>query len=141
MNIDYKNKYLKYKKKYLSLKDLKGNGENEKFFVKANVPGILYKILVKEGDEIEAGQKIFMIESMKMTNTFTADSSGILEKILVNEGDNVSLDQDIMIIKKQKVKKHRDKNFAIVSDQNTQKTITDKIIKKSKSYKINEISD
>ena len=27
MNIDYKNKYLKYKKKYLSLKDLKGNGE------------------------------------------------------------------------------------------------------------------
>ena len=62
MNIDYRNKYLKYKKKYLSLKDLKGNGENEKFVVKANVPGILYKILVKEGDEIEAGQKLFMIE-------------------------------------------------------------------------------
>ena len=141
MNIDYRNKYLKYKKKYLSLKDLKGNGENDKLVVKANVSGALDKFFVKEGDKIEAGQKLFTIFSMKIEIIFTAESSGILEKILVNEGDNVSLDQDIMIIKKQKVKKHRDKNFAIVSDYNTQKTITDKIIKKSKSYKINEISD
>jgi biotin carboxyl carrier protein len=63
--------------------------------VKAPLPGNIFKILVKEGDEIKKGDNIMIMEAMKMENNVLAEKEGTVKSIKVNEGDSV-LQNDIL---------------------------------------------
>lgn len=62
----------------------------------AIMPGVVVSILVKEGDKITKGQKIIVLEAMKMQNTIVAPLAGVISKILVKEGDQVK-DGDLLV--------------------------------------------
>lgn len=55
----------------------------------ANIPGNVYKILIKQGDKVEAGQPIAVLEAMKMETNVLAPLAGTVAKIHVKEGQRV----------------------------------------------------
>jgi pyruvate carboxylase subunit B len=57
--------------------------------VSAYMPGRVVEILVAEGDEVEAGQGILVLEAMKMENEIQSERAGTVSKILVEPGQPV----------------------------------------------------
>jgi acetyl-CoA carboxylase biotin carboxyl carrier protein len=53
---------------------------------------------VEEGDAVEAGQTLCILEMMKMMNELTADVSGVLRQILVEDGETVQYGQPLFAI-------------------------------------------
>jgi len=64
--------------------------------IKAPLPGNIFKILVKEGDEVQKGDKIMIMEAMKMENNVLAEKEGTVKSIKVSEGDSV-LQNDVLV--------------------------------------------
>lgn len=64
--------------------------------VKSNMAGTVWKILVKVGDKVEAGQDVLILESMKMEIPITAERTGTVRNIKVGEGDFVN-DGDLVV--------------------------------------------
>ncbi|MEW5807471.1 MAG: biotin/lipoyl-containing protein [Acidobacteriota bacterium] len=64
--------------------------------VQAPMPGKVIKILFKEGDFIQTGQTVAIIEAMKMENNIIAHRDAIIKKIMVNVGDQVNLADPIL---------------------------------------------
>ncbi len=54
------------------------------------MPGLILKILVKEGDAVEKGDDILVLEAMKMENLLQAPSSGIIKSIKCEVGNSVN---------------------------------------------------
>ena len=71
-----------------------GNGTE----VPAAVNGAVWKILVKEGDMVEADQQIMILEAMKMEIDINAPVAGKITKILVNNTQSVEEGQTLAII-------------------------------------------
>ncbi|MEM7645466.1 MAG: acetyl-CoA carboxylase biotin carboxyl carrier protein subunit [Pseudomonadota bacterium] len=57
--------------------------------VSSGMPGKIIKILVSEGDEVQEGTPLLIMEAMKMENEMKASSAAKIKKILVGPGDNV----------------------------------------------------
>jgi biotin carboxyl carrier protein len=55
----------------------------------APLPGLMLKILVKEGDSVAEGQTVAIMEAMKMENEIEAPFSGVVARIAVSPGENV----------------------------------------------------
>ena len=53
------------------------------------LPGVIIEVSVKEGQTVKAGQKVAVLEAMKMENEIQASSDGTVTAILVNKGDSV----------------------------------------------------
>ncbi len=66
--------------------------------IKAPMPGKVVKILVKEGDEVEAGTGLIVIEAMKMENELKATANGTVKEINAEEGNTVNAGDSIIII-------------------------------------------
>ncbi len=66
--------------------------------VKAPMAGKILKIRVKPGDKVRKGDKIIVLESMKMATDILAPRDGEVGEILVKEGDNVEAGQILMTI-------------------------------------------
>ena len=65
----------------------------------APLAGSVFKILVNQGDEIEAGQVLLILEAMKMENVIPSDRDGEVVEIKVGKGDSVLEGADLVIIK------------------------------------------
>ena len=61
--------------------------------VRSFIPGTIRKIYVKEGQKVKKGDKMLVLEAMKMKNRLLAPLSGNVKKINVAEGENVKKDQ------------------------------------------------
>ena len=59
------------------------------FEIGANIPGNVYKILVKVGEKVSAGQPVAILEAMKMETNVIAPLAGTVNKIHVKEGQRV----------------------------------------------------
>ena len=57
--------------------------------VKAPLPGVVTKILVKEGQGVKKGETVLVLEAMKMENNITAEADGTVTGICVSAGDSV----------------------------------------------------
>ncbi len=57
--------------------------------VTSPLPGVIVDITVKVGDAVKAGQKVAVLEAMKMENDIEADREGTVTAIHVNKGDSV----------------------------------------------------
>ncbi len=60
--------------------------ENE---IKAPMPGLILKVMVNEGDQVQKGDSILILEAMKMENVIKSTIDGIVEKIEISVGDSV----------------------------------------------------
>lgn len=66
--------------------------------VKSPLPGVIISIDVKEGQAVKKGQKVAVLEAMKMENEIQADTDGTVTAILVSKGDSVLEGADILKI-------------------------------------------
>jgi len=58
--------------------------------ITAPMPGLVLAIKVKEGDTVQAGQALLVMEAMKMENAITASYNGTVSRLYVREGDSIS---------------------------------------------------
>lgn len=66
--------------------------------VTAPLPGVILQICVSEGQQVNQGQKLAILEAMKMENDIVADRAGVVTSIAVQRGDSVLEDATIMTI-------------------------------------------
>lgn len=66
--------------------------------VTAIMPGLIIKILKKEGERVEIGDTILILEAMKMQNDIQAKVAGTVQQMNVKQGDNVEMRQVLCII-------------------------------------------
>lgn len=64
--------------------------------VLAPLPGSIFKMLVKEGDEVKKGDVLLIMEAMKMENNVMSEKEGTVKLVRVKVGDNV-LQNDVLI--------------------------------------------
>lgn len=67
--------------------------------IKATLPSNVFKILIKEGDAVKAGQNVIVLEAMKMEINIESPRDGIIDKILIAQGDTVDADQVLAILR------------------------------------------
>jgi glutaconyl-CoA/methylmalonyl-CoA decarboxylase subunit gamma len=65
--------------------------------IQSPIPGVILEMLVKVGDTVKVGQKLLVLEAMKMENNIEADKSGRVASILKQKGDSV-MEGDILIV-------------------------------------------
>lgn len=65
-------------------------------FLISPMPGLLVKLNVAEGDKVEAGQELVVVEAMKMENSLLAEQDGIVAKINAATGDSLAADEAIL---------------------------------------------
>ena len=53
---------------------------------------------MKEGDTVKAGQKVAVLEAMKMENDIPSDYSGVVKQILVAEGETLQEGQAMFVV-------------------------------------------
>ena len=64
----------------------------------APLPGSIFSMKCHEGDAVNEGDTVLVMESMKMESEVTAHQSGTIQSILVKEGDNVQTGDELVII-------------------------------------------
>lgn len=64
-----------------------GAGAGEK--VNSPLPGVIVEVSVKEGQAVKAGQKVAVLEAMKMENEISAPKDGTITAVHVNKGDSI----------------------------------------------------
>jgi biotin carboxyl carrier protein len=66
--------------------------------VRAPMPGKVVRVLVAQGDTVEAGQGLVVVEAMKMQNEIRAPKSGVIERVSAQEGQAVGAGETLVII-------------------------------------------
>jgi acetyl-CoA/propionyl-CoA carboxylase biotin carboxyl carrier protein len=61
--------------------------------------GNMWKVLVKQGDTVQEGQLLCIIEAMKMENEITAHKAGTIETLSITEGEPIQAGAPIAVIK------------------------------------------
>lgn len=65
--------------------------------IKADMAGSMWKMLVKVGDTIDAGEDVAIMESMKMEIPLTSEIAGTVKEIKVDEGEFIN-EGDIIVV-------------------------------------------
>lgn len=65
--------------------------------VKSPLPGTILDIFVNVGDSVKAGQRIVLLEAMKMENNIDADRDGVVKEIRVRRSDSV-MEGDVLLV-------------------------------------------
>jgi len=60
------------------------------------MPGLIVKVDVEVGDEVQEGQALCTVEAMKMENILRAEKKGVVSKINASAGDSLAVDEVIM---------------------------------------------
>jgi pyruvate carboxylase len=66
------------------------------------MPGLVVRVLVAEGDQVAAGQKLFTLEAMKMETTVYADRAGTVSEVLVSPGTQVEAGELLLCYREEK---------------------------------------
>lgn len=75
-----------------------GVSEGGEFLLKAPMPGLVVAVPIEEGQEVEKGQVLMILESMKMQNELKAPRAGRVERIRVKAGESVEQKQTLLSI-------------------------------------------
>ncbi len=71
-------------------------GANAASAVKSPLPGAILSISVSVGDSVKVGQRLIVLEAMKMENNIDSDREGIVKSINIDKGDLV-LEGDLLL--------------------------------------------
>jgi propionyl-CoA carboxylase alpha chain len=65
-------------------------------FVLSPMPGLLVDVAVAPGQKVQAGERVAVIEAMKMENVLFAQADGVVHQVLAQKGESLSVDQPIV---------------------------------------------
>lgn len=65
-------------------------------FLLSPMPGLLVDVAVQPGQKVQAGEKLAVIEAMKMENILFAAQDGVVNKIVAGKGESLAVDQVIL---------------------------------------------
>ena len=65
--------------------------------IKSPLPGTIRGIFVKKGDTVAVGQKVLLLEAMKMENEIASEKAGVVTEIKVAENDTV-MEGDVLLV-------------------------------------------
>jgi propionyl-CoA carboxylase alpha chain len=65
-------------------------------FLLSPMPGLLVQIVVQPGQVVQAGERLAVIEAMKMENILTAAQDGTVSALLATQGESLAVDQPIL---------------------------------------------
>ncbi|WP_431095861.1 acetyl-CoA carboxylase biotin carboxylase subunit [Polaromonas aquatica] len=65
-------------------------------YVLSPMPGLLVDVAVQVGQKVQAGERVAVIEAMKMENVLFAVADGVVGKVLATKGESLSVDQPIV---------------------------------------------
>jgi biotin carboxyl carrier protein len=82
--------------KLLSKMGLNNNNVAHTKDIGAPMPGLILDVVVKEGDEVVKGDKLLVLEAMKMENIIKSPGSGKVKSIVVSKGDSVDSGQKLI---------------------------------------------
>lgn len=82
-------------KKFSSKSTASSGGAGE---ITTPIPGQIMSIHVNKGDKVRKGQKLLVLEAMKLENIISATSDGTVNDILVKEGEVVNQGQTLIIV-------------------------------------------
>ena len=66
--------------------------------VEAHITGIVWKIEVSVGDEVEEGDTVVVLESMKMEMPLEVEESGTVKEVLCEEGQAVNQGDTLLVL-------------------------------------------
>lgn len=69
-------------------------------YVLSPMPGLLVDVAVQVGQKVQAGERVAVIEAMKMENVLFAAADGIVSKVLASKGESLVVDQPIVEFEK-----------------------------------------
>jgi biotin carboxyl carrier protein len=73
-----------------------GAADSGEFVLRAPMPGLVVEVPVNEGDEIQQGKVLVILESMKMQNELKSPRDGTVTRIQVQAGDSVEQRQAML---------------------------------------------
>jgi len=65
-------------------------------YVLSPMPGLLVDVAVQPGQKVQAGERVAVIEAMKMENVLFAAADGVVGKVLASKGESLTVDQPIV---------------------------------------------
>jgi acetyl-CoA carboxylase biotin carboxyl carrier protein len=65
--------------------------------IEAHITGTVWKIEVAPGDNVDEGDTVLILESMKMEMPVEAEDAGVVKEIKVEEGESVS-EGDVLVV-------------------------------------------
>lgn len=65
-------------------------------YVLSPMPGLLVEVAVQPGQKVQAGERVAVIEAMKMENVLFAAADGVVGKVLASKGESLVVDQPIV---------------------------------------------
>ena len=65
-------------------------------FLLSPMPGLLVEVAVQPGQKVLAGERLAVIEAMKMENVLLAARDGVVAKVLAQPGDSLTVNQVIL---------------------------------------------
>jgi propionyl-CoA carboxylase alpha chain len=65
-------------------------------YVLSPMPGLLVDVAVQPGQRVQAGERVAVIEAMKMENVLFATADGVVAKVMASKGESLSVDQPIV---------------------------------------------
>jgi acetyl/propionyl-CoA carboxylase alpha subunit len=74
------------------------SGKKKGLRIRAQMPGKIVRVLVKEGAEVERNQPVLVMEAMKMENEIRAAQPGRVTAVKVSEGQAVETGADLLIL-------------------------------------------
>ena len=79
----------------LRLMPFKAPADLSKFLL-SPMPGLLVDVVVRPGQAVQAGERLAVIEAMKMENILTAVQDGVVKSVLAAKGESLAVDQPIL---------------------------------------------
>jgi propionyl-CoA carboxylase alpha chain len=68
-------------------------------FLLSPMPGLLAEVAVRAGQEVKAGERLVVIEAMKMQNVILAERDAVVSELLAREGESLAVDQPVLAFK------------------------------------------
>ena len=65
--------------------------------LKSPLPGTILDVFCSPGDTVKAGQRLFLLEAMKMENNIDAEKDGVVKEVRVHRSDSV-MEGDILVV-------------------------------------------
>jgi propionyl-CoA carboxylase alpha chain len=65
-------------------------------YVMSPMPGLLVQVNVQPGQTVQSGERVAVIEAMKMENVLFAARDGVVKQVMAKPGESLSVDQLIV---------------------------------------------
>jgi len=75
-----------------------GVAERQEFHLKAPMPGLVVIVPVEDGQEVQKGDVLVILESMKMQNELRSPRDGVIARVRVKPGDSVEQRQTLLSV-------------------------------------------